>query len=528
MRRHLCLWFPNWPIQRRKVARSELLERPLVLSGSRHGREVVEACCRRAARCGVHPGLPLAEAQTLLAGEGTEGTVVGQNGSSGVVVEPDNPEQDRKHLRRLAWDCEEFSPLVGLEEGDRPASLLLEVTGCAACFGGEEQLARRLRAAMAQRGFRPRVALADTIGAAWGVAHYARTKRTVVLVPPGEQREALHKLPVEALRLSTAAVRKLHTLDLRQVGQLLALPRKSLPSRFGRELLQRIDQALGDAPELIVPERRPEPLIETWESEAPIPAAQAVEVVAPLLIDRIVAQMSHRREGAVRLNCRLHPEEGRAETLQLRLMRPTTDARHLRELLQLQCERTALPEEVIHVSLEVVEARLLAMQERSLWESDGGRTNRDVLTLTERLSSRLGAEAVTRPVLCPEYQPELSFRYESAVCLSPVVDAGSFGHEATLAVDSLHCLTRPLWLMRQPTPIEVTSVIPDGPPHRLSGEGVHCDIAHTWGPERITTGWWRGEQVRRDYYQVELVDGRRLWLFRDWKQRRWFLHAALD
>jgi protein ImuB len=49
-----------------------------------------------------------------------------------------------------------------------------------------------------------------------------------------------------------------------------------------------------------------------------------------------------------------------------------------------------------------------------------------------------------------------------------------------------------------------------------------------WGPERITTGWWRGEHIRRDYFQVETDVGERLWLFRDLVTGRWFLHAAFD
>ena len=33
------------------------------------------------------------------------------------------------------------------------------------------------------------------------------------------------------------------------------------------------------------------------------------------------------------------------------------------------------------------------------------------------------------------------------------------------------------------------------------------------GPERIESGWWDGEDVRRDYYLIETRDGRRAWAF---------------
>jgi protein ImuB len=33
------------------------------------------------------------------------------------------------------------------------------------------------------------------------------------------------------------------------------------------------------------------------------------------------------------------------------------------------------------------------------------------------------------------------------------------------------------------------------------------------GPERLETGWWDGEDARRDYYILELATGQRAWAF---------------
>jgi protein ImuB len=35
------------------------------------------------------------------------------------------------------------------------------------------------------------------------------------------------------------------------------------------------------------------------------------------------------------------------------------------------------------------------------------------------------------------------------------------------------------------------------------------------GPERIESGWWDDDDVRRDYYVADTAAGRRLWMFRD-------------
>ena len=49
-----------------------------------------------------------------------------------------------------------------------------------------------------------------------------------------------------------------------------------------------------------------------------------------------------------------------------------------------------------------------------------------------------------------------------------------------------------------------------------------------WGPERIQTGWWRGQSALRDYYRVETAEGQWFWLFRQLSDRRWFLHGVFE
>ncbi|MGJ7903138.1 DNA polymerase Y family protein, partial [Lysobacter sp. 1R34A] len=55
---------------------------------------------------------------------------------------------------------------------------------------------------------------------------------------------------------------------------------------------------------------------------------------------------------------------------------------------------------------------------------------------------------------------------------------------------------RPGWLLPQPEPL-------------------HDKIARVLaGPERIESGWWDEDDVRRDYYLVETVKGQRAWAYR--------------
>jgi protein ImuB len=87
---------------------------------------------------------------------------------------------------------------------------------------------------------------------------------------------------------------------------------------------------------------------------------------------------------------------------------------------------------------------------------------------------------------------------------------------------------RPLVLKPRPIPIEVISVVPDGPPVRFRWHAAEHVVEDSWGPERIETGWWRGPHVERDYYRVETATGQRFWVFRQNDTGKWFLHGAFE
>jgi protein ImuB len=98
-------------------------------------------------------------------------------------VEQMNVELDRAALEELAGWSGRFSPIVALGCVERRHALLLDITGCAVCFGGEDRLLDRVVRELCEQGWNARVAIADTVGAAWAVAHYGAAP---LLVPPGQ------------------------------------------------------------------------------------------------------------------------------------------------------------------------------------------------------------------------------------------------------------------------------------------------------------------------------------------------------
>ncbi|HYO25625.1 MAG TPA: hypothetical protein VEQ85_11840, partial [Lacipirellulaceae bacterium] len=156
---------------------------------------------------------------------------------------------------------------------------------------------------------------------------------------------------------------------------------------------------------------------------------------------------------------------------------------------------------------------------------------------------RLGRQAVVRCRIVSDAQPELAYREEPLVGSAPPSAPGgrSRMHSRRSALarprkpavparaepPAKGALDRPLCLLARPVPLEMASVVPQGPPIRFRFQGEQHEIAKQWGPERIETGWWRRQRAVRDYYRVETAAGRRFWLFRR-RDDRWFLHGGYE
>lgn len=547
MPRIFCIWFPHWPLQRVMVAQPERKGRPVVLTEPhpRGGEQVVQAS-RAAYAVGVRVGMTVAEAMTLArrksggrgqeAGDRGQSSKAGDQGADwrGLEICRADAIADRDALIRLAHWCHRFSPTVGLEEAEQPESLLLDVTGIGRLFGGEDCLLEQAARALSSRGYRPRLAIADTIGAAWARAHFETPSRT-------SQIRNLHSLPLAALRLPDETIGLLAQLGIQRIGQLAALPRDQLESRFGPLLLRRLDQAEGAAADVIQPLHPPPDLSAEKCFETPTPEPAVLHAGIEKLLDRLVGGLAARGQGATQLTCRLGMQDGPPLVLDVGLYRPTATVKHLHELIRMQLEQTRLSGPVESITLIVLAAQPLSERQQELFADDSSRADPVLLArLIDRLAGRLGHWGVVRPRLMRDAQPELAVRYEPLVGATrtpPPPDRGKRSSRSSKAkaartrkargdTPPFQPLERPLQLLPSPVPIRVTSLLPDGPPAQFVYRGRTYRVTRHWGPERIETGWWRRASIRRDYWRTETSQGTRYWLFRRLHDLAWFLHGV--
>ncbi len=456
-----------------------------------------------AARLGLGVGLPLADARAMF--------------PTLKVVEAD-ARANRALLEQIAGWCLRYTPLVGLASSD---GLTLDITGCAHLFGGEAHLRRDLLQRLQAFGFAARAAIADTVGAAYALARHGKT----VIVPPGEQREALRDLPLAGLRIEPQIVQGLKQSGFTAIGALYPLPRAPLAARFGSGLWLQLDRALGRQGEAIVP-RVPAPAFAVERAFAePLVRTQDVLTIAEDLAARLTARLAERGQGARSLTLLLFRLDGVVQDIVAGTSRPLRDAGFIRRLF---ADRLTTRDCDYDAGFGYDLVRLCADEAESLEAVQDGLTDGNaaeaVARLTDRLTARLGEQQVLRLIEQDTHIPE-------AACVAlPARMVREFAGVPLPPQDTL-LAARPLRLFARPQPLddEAMAQVPDGPPIRFRWRRVLHDVIASEGPERIAMEWWRGSGApARDYFRVATRDGGRFWLYREGlvgQQPRWFVHG---
>ncbi len=589
MKRLMCVWLPNWPIQRlRKLATSgdspDPTSRPdkkppIVLwdHDPRRGRLVV-ACCRASVAMGVRIAMPIAQASEMTRAGGCQPR-----------IEQHDSWLDQETLGQIATLLQEnISPLVAIEMLDdhpwaghplhQPESLLSDISGIAHLFAGEIGLLHATKELLATIGLVGRMAIADSVGAAWALAHYAKPydanavvqqDRSVdgFIAPHGTSRQQIASLPVESLRIAPATVATLRRLGIEGIDSLLQLPKSGLATRLGKTLVRRIDQATGEIDEPLTVHRQPADHCYTLELEYPTCDQRILADRVGKLIEKARAGLATCNRGALRFTCRLDLTVHPPLTFEIGLFAPTLDVHHLTGLMINQVENKKLPSCVVRITISVTLTGPLRSSQTSLFKNDSYDANTSanwmsgsaVCRLVDALSGRLGRDAVLGVMMSDDPLPENGFHVwpltgnKSMAKKKPMAKKpktfrsrrpsessrlSAPGHDLTFRDSSRQyfnaekirhssddpspedAMRRPLSLLVRPIPLQVengSSLCSSDHwlPDHFRLDGVNHRIVRYWGPERIETGWWKGPSVRRDYYRIETDRGLWWWIFRE-------------
>src|SRR5580704_3847836 len=522
MSRIVSVWLPRWPIFRALAAQAKHPsgkpvdpDRPFVLTVVAAGGPRIAALNAAAEVLGLATGDLLADARAK---------------AEFLQVRDADPAADDAALQRLALWATRYTPAVATcDEKSGADGLFLDIAGAAHLFGGEQKLLADLTARLARFDLPARLAVAATAGAAWALARF---QHATTILAAGQECAALAALPIEALRLSAETRATLRRLGFRRVGALIDNPRAPFAARFERELLRRIDQALGRTAEPLTFILPPPVYHSLRYLMEPVAAQEAVVAIAQRLMRDIVHALTRDGVGARTLRLALYRIDGGVRTIDVALTRPTRSVPHVARLIALKLERggeTSAETLDAGFGFEAVGLAITATERVDETQAelvDGGdalgeRVEERCAELIDGLTQRLGPRSVQRLAPVESHLPE---RAEMARA------AGGEG-VAWPMPDATR--PRPLLLFARAEPADVMAQVPEGPPRRFRWRGVLHAVAKAQGPERIAAEWWRNGAAAptRDYYLVEDNAGRRFWLFREGlfaretAAPRWFVHG---
>ncbi|MDZ4272853.1 MAG: DNA polymerase Y family protein [Erythrobacter sp.] len=505
-RRILAIWFARLSVDRWRLAlapdeRAAADSPPTALiAETAHGPRITAA--NDAGRgAGARPGMLLADARALC---------------PQLAAVPADPAGDLAVLEKLALWAQRWGPWSAL---DPPDGLLVDVTGAAHLWGGEERLLADVAAACAARGLTARAALAPTAGAAWALAHFGPS--AAILDTGDDPLRLLGGLPVAALRLDDDVLTVLRRLGIKRLSDLAgvsgegddpaaqAAARDALARRFrnprspAANPLIRLDQLLGRVPEPLLPViAQPMPMVQRRLIE-PIRHRDLLDqVVSDLALD-MVRTLEARGEGARRLELGLWRVDGEVLLRRIELAAATREASHITRLFAARLDDVAAGFGIEAVQLRASWSEPLSLSQADL-DAAAEQHGTALAACIDRLSVRLGPKAITRPVARASHIPERAQGWQAP--LEPVPPS-----QGLLAFH-----TRPLKLLDRAERIAVLYASPDGYPQRFRWRGQVREVVRVEGPERIAPEWWRERSTARlrDYYRIEDATGRRYWIYR--------------
>lgn len=449
-------------------------------------------------------------------------------------------------LTALGWWALQFTPKVALSSG----AVLLEVSSSTRLWGGQVALLRHI-----YRSNKPVDLMAygqgDTSLVALARAH--QTQKPSFLPD---------QLPLTSLLAAQPHLATLARLGCTRWGQLRALPRAGVVRRFGAELVDALDQAYGQRPDVYPWLTLPEVFEAALELPHQVESAAALLFGARRLLAQLQVWLQLRQRGvlAVELGWQMDARRNTATqgALILRTAESSADISHLQRLLAERLGQVMLPAPVLSLRLRSLETQPLQGVSASLLldEHPPG----DSLThLLERLSARLGAHNVLRLQPLADHRPEQMQAWTPAVGgeRAAATTAGRhWPHKNThefIAVSPLDTRARgqkgikllrqmprppagwasalfPTWLLAEPLPLWVHQQ----QPHY---QGALTLLA---GPQRLEAGWWSvlpsstGPAVLRDYFVARSNNSSLLWIYRErlasidpaQPAPVWFLHGV--
>ncbi len=439
-----------------------------------------------------------------------------------VVLLRRDPQQEQVAFAELMHCAERFSPrietIASPQEDSCGATLVLDVSGSERLLGSARQIAEALRESIRGMEYESSVAAGRNACAA---VLAARGIPGVTAIAPGDEAETLAPMPLDVLELEDAEAQTFETWGIHTLGQLAALPTKSLVARVGQIGFRLQAQARGEYSRLLVPTEEPADamLCETIELEHPVELLEPLLFLLSQMLEQVTKRAAQRAlaiasvetcfvlEGnAIEENATSGPfkpsfglsgtglAHSRPEHRRtVRPALPERDRHTLLKLIQLDLELHPPGGAVIALRIEAHPAPPQRAQQ-GLFAAQAPEAGRMAILLA-RLRKLVGEGRVGAPELLDSHVPE-AFRVANfEIGHSASQSAASYAPESPRHASALRILRPP-----RAVAIELRGDVPTA----LHYEGRRLTVKSGSGPWRASGAWWTHPAWCREEWDVVL------------------------
>ncbi|WP_430459893.1 Y-family DNA polymerase [Thalassolituus sp. LLYu03] len=482
--RWLYLWFPDLYLHH-LLQHSDDAQLPLALLPPGNGQAAHIVSCNQAARRqGVEADMPLTTALCLC---------------PALSLARLDPHQQQQLLDGRALWAGQFSAQV-CPDGDD--GLWLESASMLRLFQGHEALIARITQAAAAEQWPLHCGSGDT--------PLAARLRACCRLPAGAGLQPLTLAQLHQGRLLNAdELAQLQRLGIQRLSDLLRLPHSGLASRFGTGLSLRLQRLSGQQAHPL-PAFQP---AEYFQQQAQFirEVEHANGLLFPLqrLLQRLAEFLQRRQLSTRCLYLHLTHRGQPATDWSVRFAHGEYRQPELVYLCRYFLEKQTLRAPVQTLILQVREFSERNRQQKTLLtgpeqcaafaqqHNHNDHQHSDSQQLLNRLGSRLLPHQLLQLRARPDPRPEQAAR------LVPCDSDSVRQPQPALRPDLGQ---RPLWLLAEPLPCPP-------PEHIVSG------------PERLCSGWWDDQPLRRDYYRAR-QGAQLVWLFHS--DGQWFIHGVFS
>jgi protein ImuB len=389
-------------------------------------------------------------------------------------------------------------------------TVLLDLSGLGRVWRTPQAMGESVMDSARGRAWSLQVALAFSRVAALVAA---RACPGLTLIAPGQEEEALARLPLDVLDLSDERRALFRRWGLATLGDVAALPEKGLAERLGPEgpRLRRLARGEDDRP--LVPTRAAPTFDCRLELEWPVDGLEPLSFLLARVLDPLCASLRTRGRRAAALHVELGLVDGRTHVRRLKPGAPSADPRTWRTLLLLDLEAHSPGDAILTIAMRAEPTTARSVQ-FSLLDPAQPSPERLAETLA-RLHEWTAAGRGGAPALLDTHRP------------------GAFVMETFAPPSLIDSLSPPaarsprlgLRIYRPPLPAQVT--LTQGAPVFVAASEVRGVVTDRAGPWRSSGDWWDVAWSREEW-DVALGPSGVYRIFRDTLRDAWFVEGELD